>query len=53
MKGCLQPAALKSLGKVFVNRDPQIEFLKVEAGFDPIRDDPRCLALVRKVGFPE
>ena len=49
----MKDEALTSLEKAFLNRDPQLEYLKVEPGLDPIRHDPRYLPLVRKVGFPE
>ncbi|MCA1590263.1 MAG: hypothetical protein LC734_07695 [Acidobacteria bacterium] len=48
----LKDEALTSLEKAFANRDPQLEYLKVESGLDPIRDDPRFVDLIRRVGFP-
>ena len=49
----MKDEALTSLEQAFANRDPQLEYLKVESGLDPLRDDPRYVELVRKIGFPE
>ncbi|CAN5264592.1 hypothetical protein BH10ACI1_BH10ACI1_14440 [soil metagenome] len=43
--------ALDLLEKAFDERDPQLQFLKVEPGYDDIRPEPRFQELLRKVGF--
>jgi len=37
--------------KVFEQRDPFVLQFKVEPAFDPLRDDPRYAALLRKIGL--
>ena len=44
--------AFASLEKAYAAHDLQLQFLKVESGFDPLRDDPRFQDLLRRVGFP-
>ncbi len=45
-------AAFKSLEQAYAERDPQLQFLKVEPGYDPLRDDSRFQQWLQKVGFP-
>ncbi len=44
--------AFASLEKAYAAHDLQLQFLKVEPRFDPLRDDPRFQDLLRRVGFP-
>ncbi len=44
--------AFASFEKAYAARDLQLQFLKVDPSFDPLRDDPRFQELLRKVGFP-
>ncbi len=46
-------AAFKSLEQAYAERDPQLQFLKVEPGYDSLREDPRFQEWLRKVGFPQ
>ena len=46
-------SAFASLEKAYVAHDLQLQYLKVEPGFDPIRDDPRFKDLVHRVGLPD
>jgi tetratricopeptide (TPR) repeat protein len=46
-------AAFKSLEQAYAERDPQLQFLKVEPGYDALREDPRFQEWLRKVGFPQ
>jgi hypothetical protein len=46
-------AAFASLDKAYAEHDLQLQFLKVDPSFDPIRDDPRYQELLRKVGLSE
>ncbi|MEJ7577520.1 MAG: hypothetical protein WKF74_11005, partial [Pyrinomonadaceae bacterium] len=48
-----QEKAFVSLEKAFIERDFQLSSLKVEPGYDPLRDDSRFQELLRKVGFPQ
>ena len=43
--------AFASLKKAYTERDFQLTSLKVEPGYDPLRDDPRFQDLMRRVGF--
>lgn len=43
-------AAFQWLEKAFRNRDPWFAAVKLEPGFDTIRDDPRFAALQRRIG---
>ncbi|MBA4123793.1 MAG: protein kinase [Acidobacteria bacterium] len=45
--------AFASLEKAYTERDFQLTSLKVEPGYDPLRDDPRFQDLMRRVGFPQ
>ncbi len=45
-------SAFKSLEQAYAERDPQLQFLKVEPGYDSLRDDPRFQEWLQKVGFP-
>ncbi len=44
--------AFASLEKAYAERDFQMTDLKVEPGYDPLRDDPRFQDLPRRAGFP-
>jgi eukaryotic-like serine/threonine-protein kinase len=44
--------AFASLQTAMNERSPGLVFLKVDRAWDPIRDDPRFEALVRRVGIP-
>ncbi|MEO7674516.1 MAG: protein kinase [Pyrinomonadaceae bacterium] len=48
-----QEKAFASLEKAYTERDFQLTSLKVEPGFDPLRDDPRFADLLRRLGFPQ
>jgi TolB-like protein/Flp pilus assembly protein TadD len=45
-------AAFASLEKAYQEHDLQLQFLKVDPSFDPLRDDPRYPELMRRVGLP-
>jgi DNA-binding winged helix-turn-helix (wHTH) protein/TolB-like protein len=45
--------ALEQLKKAFQERSGWIMNLKVEALFDPLRTDPRCVALERSMNYPQ
>ena len=45
--------AFAELNKAFENREFGLLLLKVDPRLDPLRDDPRFQALVKKVGFPQ
>jgi tetratricopeptide (TPR) repeat protein len=44
--------AFTFLERAFAEHSGDMIFLNVEPGFDPIRDDPRFKALIRRIGFP-
>ena len=44
--------SFKSLAQAYATRDPQLQFLKVEPGYDSLREDPRFQEWLRKVGLP-
>jgi serine/threonine-protein kinase len=44
--------ALGMLEAALAERSPGLVFLKVERAWDPVRDDPRFAAVVRRVGIP-
>ena len=46
-------SAFASLEKAFAAHDLQLQYLKVDGGFDPIRDDPRFKNLLQRVGLPQ
>ncbi|HKP67809.1 MAG TPA: hypothetical protein VJV05_00915, partial [Pyrinomonadaceae bacterium] len=45
--------ALKWIEKSVAEQDPKIVFLKVDHIWDPLRSEPRFIALMRKMNFPE
>ena len=42
----------KYVDAAFVDRSPGLVFLKVDRAWDAVRDDPRFLAAVTRVGLP-
>jgi TolB-like protein/Tfp pilus assembly protein PilF len=44
-------AAFASLNKAYDEHDLQLQFLKVDPSYDPLRDDPRYRELMKKVGL--
>ncbi len=46
-------AAFESLEQAYAERDIQLQFLKVEPGYDPLRDDPRFNEMLRRMNLPE
>jgi serine/threonine-protein kinase len=44
--------AFAELDKAIENREYTVRFLKIEPGFDPLRDDPRFKELLRRMRFP-
>ena len=44
--------AFASLEKAYATHDLQLQYLKVEPGFDPLREDQRFQDLMRRVGLP-
>jgi serine/threonine-protein kinase len=45
--------AFASFEKAYAAHDSQLQFLKVDPSFDPLRDDPRFQDLMRRVGLPQ
>jgi tetratricopeptide (TPR) repeat protein len=45
-------AAFKSIERAYAERDVNLQFLKVEPGYDPLREDARFQQWLLKVGFP-
>jgi TolB-like protein/Flp pilus assembly protein TadD len=45
--------AFAELERAYASREGGLVFLRVEPGWDPIRDDPRFDDLVRRIGIPE
>jgi TolB-like protein/Flp pilus assembly protein TadD len=48
-----KPRALDALEKAYEERSWQLTFLKTDPFFDPLRNEPRFQALLRKMKFPE
>jgi eukaryotic-like serine/threonine-protein kinase len=44
--------AMQTLEEAFANRDSMLQYLKVEAHFDMLRDDPRYQRLAAGIGLP-
>lgn len=44
--------AFAALEKAYDARDLHLQYLRVEPGFDALRDDPRFQDLLRRIGFP-
>lgn len=45
--------AFASLEKAYTAHDSQLQYLKVDPFFDPLRDDPHFQDLLRRVGLPQ
>jgi serine/threonine protein kinase/tetratricopeptide (TPR) repeat protein len=45
--------AFRILEQSFADKEPVLVWLKVDLRFELLRDDPRFIALARKIGFPE
>ena len=45
--------AFAELNKAVDNREYMVRFLKIEPGFDPLRDDPRFKEVLQRMKFPE
>jgi tetratricopeptide (TPR) repeat protein len=45
--------ALQWLGRAYDERSDELVYIKVEPRLDPLRDDPRFQALVRRMNFPD
>ncbi|MGI8811112.1 MAG: protein kinase domain-containing protein [Pyrinomonadaceae bacterium] len=46
-------AAFKSLDQAFAEREPQLQFVKVEPAYDSLREDPRFKDLLKRMNLPE
>jgi serine/threonine protein kinase/Flp pilus assembly protein TadD len=46
-------AVFESLDRAFAVRDGLLGYLRVFPIYDPFRDDPRFVALIKKIGLPE
>jgi len=46
-------SAMKWLEIAYGNRAPFLLHIKANATFDPVRDDPRFVALLKRIGFPD
>jgi len=46
-------AALDALGRAYQAHDPQMQYLKVEPGYDALRSEARFQDLMRKVALPQ
>jgi TolB-like protein/Tfp pilus assembly protein PilF len=44
-------AAFGALDKAYADHDLQMQFLKVDTNYDPLRDDPRFQEMLKKVGL--
>jgi TolB-like protein/Tfp pilus assembly protein PilF len=44
--------AFEQLEKAYAKRDPQLSYIKAERALRPLRDDPRYIDLVKRVGLP-
>jgi hypothetical protein len=48
----LRNEAFRALEQAYEGRAYGLVFLVVDPRFDPIRSDPRCTDLVRRIGLP-
>lgn len=46
-------SAFKSLAQAYATRDPQLQFLKVEPGYDSLREDPRYKEMLNRLNLPQ
>ena len=45
--------AIVSLEKAYAAHDLRLQFLKVDPDYDSLRNDPRFIDLMRRVGLPQ
>jgi hypothetical protein len=50
---CERERAFASLERAYAEHDLQLQFLKADPAFDPLRSDPRFTDLMRRVGLPQ
>jgi serine/threonine-protein kinase len=46
-----QDIALQHLERDFEQRDPELPYINADPVFDPVRNHPRFIALVKKMGL--